>query len=425
MYFLCIYSRNYPNYNPSLCVLDSRDLPEELFAVYDPSSADIFYSLDVVSLFDKVPLDHLCHTICSLGANVAGGLVDHERLMELVTLDLYHLNLFRFCLNGSSRSKPMYFEQVNGIPMGGNTSTVYADIYLSYHLSMLGNLRDRYGIKFIRKYVDDFLIYGSRGSIARFMDDYSALTKLSFTVEHMSGGKLPYLDMVLNVNGGVFTTSWYCKPISSLRCVNYHSKAPLQELCSAYIQRFVTASVYDSGGGILPSYHRILCEMHYSGLPGHVVRRILMKASVCELGRCCAVKCAMLSHLSRRFYVLKLPSSYDDFYNAFLALPGSPLVLSYVQDDVRSSGRASLKAYYKRRLLRARAKVSFGSGLPLVTLPYHGARSEFMRRVLRFGAGLKGLVYRRDLHFTSATLWRKALERVVPEGGDSCSEEED
>lgn len=414
-------SRNYANYNPSLCVLDSRDLPEELFAVYDPDSTDVFYSMDVVSLFDKVPLDLLCLTIEKLGAAVDRGFIDHVCLMELVSLDLYHLNLFSFRLNGVAKSKKMFYEQVNGIPMGGNTSTVYADIYLSYHLSMLGDLRVRYGIKFIRKYVDDFLVYGSRGSISRFISDYSALTKLAFTVEHMVDGRLPFLDMVLVVQDRMLTTSWYWKPISSLRCVNYFSKAPLQELHSTYVQRFITASIYDSGGSVLVSYHRILSEMYYNGLPGHVARKILRGASVSELGRCCAEKSYVLSHLYRHFYALKFDTSYVDFCKRLRGLPGTRDVMSYVRDDVSSSGRVCLRAYYKRKLLRRRSKVPFGSGVPLVCMPYHGARSVFLRRVLRFGAGLKGLVYRRDSHFTSATLWRKALER----GGDDGSEVSD
>lgn len=51
--------------------------------------------------------------------------------------------------------------------MGGNTSNIYADVYMSYKLSLIRHKLIQFGVKLIRKYVDDFLIYMPRANIRK------------------------------------------------------------------------------------------------------------------------------------------------------------------------------------------------------------------------------------------------------------------
>lgn len=44
--------------------------------------------------------------------------------------------------------------------MGGNTSNLYADIYLIYCLTPISTKLKALGVLMVRKYVDDLLIYG-------------------------------------------------------------------------------------------------------------------------------------------------------------------------------------------------------------------------------------------------------------------------
>lgn len=391
-------------------MVDSRLIPLELYTILDPSSKNVFYSMDVVSLFDRIPLPALRSVISKLGVIIPNGIVDMGCLLELVDMDLYKLNLFRFQPNGLSNGKSLFYEQVDGIPMGGKTSSIYADIYLSYNLSLLGNLHVKYGISYIRKYADDFLVYGPISSITRFVEDYSAVTQLEFTIEHADiHGKLPFLDMCITLWKGVLTTRWYWKPITSSRCVNFHSKAPRRELISTYVQRIATASIYDSGGSILYSYHRILNEMYHNSLPRAIMLKILRIVSGKDLGRNSSAKVLLLSYLCRHLFSLRLGVSYVEFISVLRIKSDFDWVLSNQKDVIHivRSGE-----YNTINTIGRGSKNRFGGGDPLVTIPYHGGRSERLHKMLNVEAGIRGLVYRRDRHYTSRNMWNRALVPV-------------
>lgn len=363
----------------------------------------------MVSLFDKIPLPNLCEAIRSLDPTIEHGFLDMDVLLELVHMDLYQFNVFTFAPNVGGRK--LCFEQLNGIPMGGNTSTLYAHIYLGYSLSLLGNLKDKYGITFIRKYVDDFLVYGPMWSVKHFMSDFTRVSSLNFTVEHADAqGDLSYLDMRIRVHQHELLTRWYWKPISSYRSLHFHSKAPRSELISTYVNRFVTASNYDSGGGILLSYHRILCEMHYNCVPIAIIRKILsgvLRVPEYRLGRNCGVKRLLVELLGCQAFRLYYGLEYAEFERCFLKLPEAQWLSSYIRDNVSTVSTAVALNEREKQVQRKMAKGSFGQGNVLVGVPYHSAKSEKLRQLVRQSVGAHGHYYRRDKRYVSSNVWRK------------------
>lgn len=120
-----------------------------------------------------------------LGTRMESGFVNIKALIELISMDVNLFDYFKFISPlGTPKSSIRYYHQRLGIPMGGNTSSIYADLYMSYHLSKMGDLLDKYGIKLIRKYVDDYLLYLPRNLLPRFIADYSNLTNLEFTMDY-------------------------------------------------------------------------------------------------------------------------------------------------------------------------------------------------------------------------------------------------
>lgn len=79
--------------------------------------------------------------------------------------------------------------------MGGNTSTIYADLYMSYCISRVKDQLDALEVKLMRKYVDDFLFYLPKAN--RVLSLMERATKLKFTIELPVNGVLPFLDLQL------------------------------------------------------------------------------------------------------------------------------------------------------------------------------------------------------------------------------------
>lgn len=290
--------------------------------------------------------------------------------------------------------------------MGGNTSSNYADLYMSHQLSMLGNLYETYGIRLIRKYVDDFFLYISKDKIQDFVKDYSAITGLDFTIEEANvQGELPFLDVLIIDRKGELRTRWYKKPICSDRGVNYHSNIPRSELVNTYTQRIVTSSVNDSGGGILKSYFIILLEMWNNNLPRRFMKICLCHAKRYDLGRMAENKRNWLTLLSVMIYRISLGYhiTYDIFYKRLQDLYKNNEGIFNLTDDMsKETSTNNVQHSCTDKIDRSKK---------IYVIPYRGRNSDLYYKHLRQTYKWIRPVFSHDKYYSMRTLVQKGIKR--------------
>lgn len=209
-FIFSFYRSNYVGFTASLNVLRVDDLINDLYLVYRGDPEYGFCSLDVVSMFDRLSMDLVKKAIFLLDMRIGKEcVVSRSRLLELVDVDAKILNVFRYVSPTIPSSPATYVHQCKGIFMGGNTSTAYADIYMSVCVSHMQAELESLGVLLLRKYVDDFLLYLPKRNFAAVLELFQRVTQLDFTIEEPVNGRLPYLDVMLNDVAGELTTTWY------------------------------------------------------------------------------------------------------------------------------------------------------------------------------------------------------------------------
>lgn len=72
------------------------DLINDLYNVYDANPEYCFLSMDVVRMFDEIPMSSVLSVISLLDAELEHGFVNKYLLMRLVKMDCNVFNYFRF-----------------------------------------------------------------------------------------------------------------------------------------------------------------------------------------------------------------------------------------------------------------------------------------------------------------------------------------
>lgn len=218
-----ISSMNYPGYDPKLNVVRTYDLVEELYGVYQPGGVYGFFSLDVKSMFDVIPMEAVVRIVrekLNMGSSYnytddAGNrcqipaLINADVLCQLIMedCDVYDVFMYDSPL-GPKVCKSAYLRQRKGIPMGGNTSNVYADLYMGYFISLMKEELKALGVLLLRKYVDDLLVYAPVCNANEILELFKKMTYLEYTIEMPVDGVLSYLDISLLDDGHTLRTSW-------------------------------------------------------------------------------------------------------------------------------------------------------------------------------------------------------------------------
>lgn len=196
----------------------------------------------------------------------------------------------------------------------------------------------------------------------------------------------------------------YRKPITSNRLINYHSTIPLHELVNTFVQRFVVASRYDSGGSFLQSYHIILHEMYENSVPLRIMRLCLNRARRYFLGREVSAKKSWLTRLSKEIFNINVStSSYDIFISQLklhISFQGSSLDPFNLKDD--STSKCAFQNHVKR--------VFHVPGDPIIILPYRGPQSVRLHRMLRYKYSACTTVYQHDRYYSARKLLTSGLE---------------
>jgi putative heme iron utilization protein len=167
----------------------------------------IMGSLDVEALFTSIPLDEtidICVNNIFTNKDLVNNLskIDVKNLLNLATKE----SLFIF--NG------VYYYQTDGVAMGSPLGPLLANSFMSHYEQIwLNECPAEFKPKFYRRYVDDIFILCEKAEHLELFKTYfnTKHINIKFTSEIEIEGKLPFLDMQIDRNGSVMTTSIYRK----------------------------------------------------------------------------------------------------------------------------------------------------------------------------------------------------------------------
>lgn len=180
---------------------------------------DIMVSFDVVSLFTCVPLD----------TAISAAMARWDRISKYTNMpeDLFRSILtFLVKENNYFLYDDTYYEQTNGLPMGGSLSTVLCDFVLE---DLFDEILPKLQIQpsCIYKYVDDIFTTLPESSVPetlRLLNNVNM--NIQFTVEMEKDGQLAFLDTRLIRKNDSITSDWFRKSTASDRLISFHSAHP-------------------------------------------------------------------------------------------------------------------------------------------------------------------------------------------------------
>ena len=190
-----------------------------------PIHSNQMVSLDVVSLFTKVPTDE---TLAVVRDKLAADPLLEERtcipidnLMEMLTFCVETI-YFRI---GSD-----IYQQEEGLSKGSPLSPVLANIYMEYFEEMALGSTSRKPSIWLR-YVDDtFILWLHQEDVQVLLHHENSIRpSISFTMEKEQDNKLPFLNVLVTRTEQGFRSSVYRKPTFTGQYLNFNSHHPYTE----------------------------------------------------------------------------------------------------------------------------------------------------------------------------------------------------
>ena len=178
----------------------------------------IIASLDVESLFTNVPIDATINIIIKYVYNhplIKKPKIPQEILRQLLEL-CTKKSPFR-CPKGN------IYQQVEGVAMGSPLGPIFANFYMGDLEERIFNDPSNKPIKYAR-YVDDiYLQANSVDDIRALKQKFEEASVLKFTIELSIENKIPFLDIMVQMNSDSFSTTVYRKPTNMGTCMNGNS----------------------------------------------------------------------------------------------------------------------------------------------------------------------------------------------------------
>ncbi|CAD6208583.1 GSCOCG00010569001-RA-CDS [Cotesia congregata] len=117
--------------------------------------------------------------------------------------------------------------------MGNPSSPILANIVMNHILKRVMEILP-FPVPFLKLYVDDTITAIPKDKVSTVLDIFNSINKkIQFTMEMEKNNQLPFLDvMIIRKDDNSILTSWYVKPTSSGRCLNYYSNHPLSQKIS-------------------------------------------------------------------------------------------------------------------------------------------------------------------------------------------------
>ena len=217
-----------------------------------PKSRTSLFSLDIVSLFTKVPLMRTINLLVELISHL-GDQIDRVGL----SISQFRQLLSHVLKNCIIKFNDKVYIQTEGLGMGLRSSPPAAILLVYiYETTILKNIHSNIpSVKVIKynRYVDDTLIICTHSNaesiqsdINHILDEFNAMDPaIQFTMEPPTDDFTPYLDTELRIVDGSKNCSiefrHYCKTSNSGNCLRWDSHAPINIRTTLAINNLITA----------------------------------------------------------------------------------------------------------------------------------------------------------------------------------------
>ena len=187
-----------------------------------PIHSNQMVSLDVVSLFTKVPTDEtLAVERDKLAADPLleeGTCIPIDNLMELLT----------FCVETTyfGMGSDIY-RQEEGLSMGSPLPPVLANIYMEYFEEMALGSTSLKPCMWLRYVNDTFILWPHQEDVQILLDHGNSIRpSIQFTMEKEQDNKLPFLDVLVTRTEQGFRSSVYRRSTFTGHYLNFNSHHP-------------------------------------------------------------------------------------------------------------------------------------------------------------------------------------------------------
>ena len=200
------------------------DLKDRIKNILVPKTHSLI-SLDVVSMFDSIPLDlaldcveeklNLNHNITKLSKN------------EIIIATRTVFNNMVFSFNNK------FYKKTSGCPMGSTLSPIVSNLVLEDVKKRALSSLDFVPLLY-KRYVDDIFVIIPTGKILDLVNAFNSIDhSIQFTYKTERNNALNYLDLnIIKTSDNKLITNWYKRPSWSGRYLNYDSHHPFgQKIC--------------------------------------------------------------------------------------------------------------------------------------------------------------------------------------------------
>ncbi|XP_068229597.1 uncharacterized protein [Palaemon carinicauda] len=199
------------------CVTSSAEFMGKL---RNYTSDGVIASMDVESLFTNVPLNETINFIMDR-------VYRDTTTPTLNILEAFLRALLEICTKKTpfTTHKGHIYIQKDGVAMGSPLGVLFANFYM-------GVVEERVFRKiskpdlYVRCIDDTFIKTANQESIEKLRRIFEECSSLRFTLEHSLQGRLPFLDVLLEISNNSFNTSVYVKPTNLGLCLNGDSECP-------------------------------------------------------------------------------------------------------------------------------------------------------------------------------------------------------
>ena len=229
-------------------------------------------SLDVESLFTKVPIDD----VLSFLSDKLEPYEEHFTLGLRKTIELIKLcvssNVFSF--NGN------YYRQKFGCSMGNPLSPILANLYMEYFETVLLTPIKPQEMVWYR-YVDDIFTFWDNnwGNFEEFLTRLNSLVpSIKFKCEWERDDCLPFLDILIMRRNNKYVFKVYRKPTFSISYIHYlsyhHDKIKIGVACNLFLRalRICSPEFYDE------EFNVVRQQLSFLQYPKFIIEKAISKA---------------------------------------------------------------------------------------------------------------------------------------------------
>ena len=226
-----------------------------------------------MSLFTAIPVDKACNYIRKK-------LEDDPSIQSRTKLEIDDItSLLNFVLsNNYFVYNDTIYKQIHGCAMGSPVSPVVANLCME-EIEKTAIDSTPVPPKVWKRYVDDSFCVIKRNAVSSFHDSLNSVDQhISFTIEHESNGKLPFLDTLITRDNGKLVVDIYRKPTHTDRYLDFnfhHDKKHKTSTAETLLHRAL--NLPNTQDGRNRETARVCAALHSNGYPSKITEDIIRK----------------------------------------------------------------------------------------------------------------------------------------------------